>query len=150
MSAVNNGLIGGAIAVVLTTFVARRVGKATVPGKLRFGLFMWILAVAWLVFSPLPIVMTVPGDGKDFWATAALFIGFGVGVFYCLGEAAFDRGNFDGERISYSTPWTGLNSETWTDLESVPLNDWVGWYTLTFKSGSKSASPVISAVTCQR
>lgn len=137
MSAVISGLIGGAIAVALTTYVARRVGKATVPGKLRFGLVMWILALACLGLSLLPIVMTVLGNDKDFWAKVALFIGFGVGAFYCFGEATFVRGTFDSERISYSTPWTGSKSETWKELESVELNDWAGWYTLTFKSGSK-------------
>jgi hypothetical protein len=137
MSAVISGLIGGAIAVALTIYVERRVGKATVPGQLRFGLFMWILAVACLGFSLLPVVMTMLGNDQEFWAKAALFIGFGVGAFYCFGEAAFVSGNFDSERISYSTPWTGLKSETWKDLESVALNDWAGWYTLTFKSGSK-------------
>lgn len=137
MSAVISGLIGGAISVALTYYVARRVGKATISGKLRFGLVMWILAVACLGFSLLPIVMTVLGNNNEFWAKAALFIGFGLGAFYCFGEAAFVRGNFDSERISFSTPWTGSKSESWDDLESVALNDWAGWYTLTFKSGTK-------------
>ena len=137
MSAIISGLIGGAIAAALTSYVARRVGKGTVPGQLRFGLLMWILAVACLGFSLLPIVITVLGNDGDFGAKAALTIGFGVGAFYCFGEAAFVRGNFDSERISYSTPWTGSKSETWKDLESVTLNEWASWYTLTFKSGSK-------------
>lgn len=137
MSAVVSGLIGGAIAVAVTTYVARRVGKASVPGQLRFGPFMWILAVACLGLSLLPVVVTVLGNDEEFWAKAALFIGFGVGAFYCFAEAAFVRGNFDSEGISYSTPWTGSKSENWKDLESVALNDWAAWYTLTFKSGTK-------------
>lgn len=137
MSAIISGLLGGAIAAAITTYVARRVGKATVPGQLRFGLFMWILAVGCLGFSLLPIVMTALGNDKDFWAKAALFIGFGVSAIYCFGEAAFVGGHFDSEGISYSTPWTGSKSETWKDLESVALNDLGSWYTLTFKSGTK-------------
>jgi hypothetical protein len=137
MSAVISGLIGGAIAVALTTYVARRVGKAAVPGQLRFGMFMWILGVGCLGLSLLPIVITQLGNDRDLWAKVALFIGFGLGAVYCFGEAAFVRGNFDAEGISFSTPWTGLKSEKWKDLESVELNDWASWYTLTFKSGSK-------------
>lgn len=137
MSADIIGLVGGTIAIVLTSYVARRVGKAAVLGKLHFGPFMWILAVACLAFSLLPIVSTVLGNDKDFWAKAALFIAFGVGAVYFFGEAALVRGNFDSTRISYSTPWTGSKSEFWTDLESVSLNDWAGWYTLTFRSGRK-------------
>ena len=137
MSAIFSGLIGGAIAVALTTYVARRVGKATVSGQLRFGLAMWILAAACLGFALAPVVIIMLGHDKEFWAKAGLSIGFGAGAFYCFGEAAFVRGNFDSEGISYSTPWTGSKSELWTDLESVELNNWGGWYTLTFKSGSK-------------
>ena len=40
MSAVINGLVGGAIAVALTTYVARKVGKGERHGQLRFGPFM--------------------------------------------------------------------------------------------------------------
>jgi hypothetical protein len=88
ISAIISGLIGGAIAVALTTYVAQRVGKTTVPGQLRFGWVMWLLAVACLGFSLLPVVMTVLGNDKEFGAKAALFIGFGTGAFYCFGEAA--------------------------------------------------------------
>lgn len=137
MSAVINGLIGGAIAMVLTTYVSRRVGKATVSGQLRFGMFMWILAVACLGLSLLLIAVTMLGNNKDFWAKAALSIVAGAGALYCFGEAAFVRGEFDDERITFSTPWTGSKTETWMDLKSATLNDWAGWYTLTFKSGTK-------------
>lgn len=137
MSAILSGLIGGAIAVGLTTYVAKRVGKASVPGQLRFGLFMWILAAGCLVFALLPVVATMLGNDKEFWAKVGLSVGFGVAAFYCFAEAAFVRGSFDREGISYSTPWTGSKNETWKDLESVVLNDWAGWHTLTFKSGRK-------------
>lgn len=137
MSAIVSGLIGGAIATATTAYVARRVGKATVPGQLGFGSLMWILAVACLVFSLAPIVSTVLGHDKDVWVKAALTIAFGVGAVYCFGEAAFVKGSFDGQGISFSTPWTGLKRERWHDLESVALNDFAGWYTLTFKSGTR-------------
>ncbi len=98
---------------------------------------MWLLAVACLGFSLLPVVMTLLGNDDEFGAKAALFVCFGGGAIYSFGEAAFVRGSFDSERISYSTPWTGPKSEAWKDLESVKLNDMAAWYTLTFKSGSK-------------
>lgn len=134
MSAVISGLVGGAIAVALTTYVARRVGRNAAPGQLRFGMFMWVLAVACLALSLLPIAITLLGNDKDLWAKIALFIGFGVGAIYCFGEAAFVKGSFNEQGISFSTPWTGAKRERWSDLES---NDWMSWYTLTFRSGSK-------------
>src|SRR5690606_16137656 len=137
MSAVISGLVGGAIAVVLTTYVARRVGRRAAPGQLRFGMFMWVLGVGCVAMSLLPIAMTLLGNDKDLWAKIVLFFGFGVGAIYCFGEAAFVKGSFDEEGISFSTPWTGAKRERWCDLESVELNDWAGWYTLAFKSGSK-------------
>jgi len=98
---------------------------------------MWILAVACLAFALLMVVVTVLDSDKELLVKVALCVGFGAGAFYCFGEAGFVRGSFDREGISYSTPWTGSKNEAWKDLESVALNDWAGWYTLTFKSGRK-------------
>ena len=138
ISSVLSGLIGGAVAVLITAYVARRAGKAAAPGQLNYGGFMWALAVACLVLSLFPMALTLFwGHDKDLWAKIALFIGFGLGAIYCFGEAAFVRGSFDQQGIVFSTPWTGLKRERWTDLESVELNDWCSWYTLTFKSGYK-------------
>lgn len=74
---------------------------------------------------------------KDFWAGVGLLVGFGSGAIYCFGEAAFVRGSFDEEGITFSTPWTGLKQEKWKDLSSVESNDGCAWYTLTFRSGKK-------------
>jgi hypothetical protein len=137
MSAIVSGLIGGAISVVLTTYIAKRVGKASEHGSLRFGAFMWGLGVACLAMALLPVVMTLLGDENEFWPKFLLFIGFGVGAAYCFGEAAFVRGTYDADGIFFSTPWTGQKNERWKDLQAVRLNDWGGWYTLTFKSGKK-------------
>lgn len=138
MSSVISGLIGGAIAVALTTYIAKKVGKSGQPGQLRFGPFMWVLAVACLALALLPIVITLhSGHDKELWAKVALFAGFGAGAIYCFGEAAFVRGSFDGQGIRFSTPWTGKKQEKWRDLASIEFNDWCSWYTLTFKSGAK-------------
>jgi hypothetical protein len=135
LTSVITGLIGGLIAVVLTAVIAKRVGKAKVPGQLKFGAFMWILALCCLAFAFLPIASTVIGHDKDFWYKVALVVGFGAGAVYCFGEAAFVHGTFDEEGIAFSTPWTGAKQERWVDLESVKFNDWCSWYTLRFKSG---------------
>lgn len=137
MSAVISGVIGGAMAVALTAYVARRVGRSTVPGQLHFGMLMWVLAVACLALSLLLGAMIWLDNDKDLWAKIALFVGFGVGAICCFGEAAFVGGSFDEGGISFSTPWTGVKREKWKDLQSVETNDWASWYTLTFKSGSK-------------
>lgn len=138
MSSVVSGLIGGAIAVALTAYIAKRVGKAGAPGQLRFGTFMWIVAVACLAFALLPLALTLfLGHDKELWAKIGLFVGFGIGALYCFGEAALVRGTFDKEGIVFSTPWTGLKREKWKDLVSIELNDWCSWHTLSFRSGNK-------------
>ena len=74
---------------------------------------------------------------RDVWARVALTAGFGVGALYCFAEAAFTRGRFDENGITFSTPWTGSTHEKWADLVSIKLNESANWYTLTFKSGNK-------------
>lgn len=138
MSAVVSGLLGGVIAAALTAYIAKRVGRSGPPGELRFGASLWILAAACLAFAILPIVMTLfLGHDKEFWAKVGLFVGFFLGAVYCFGEAAFVRGRYDNDGIEFYSPWTGHKSAKWDDLESVRLNDWCGWYTLTFRSGKK-------------
>lgn len=138
MSSIINGLIGAAIAAALTTYIAKRAGKAVAPGQLQYGLFVWALAFASLAFALLPVALTVVGGhDKDFWAKIALFVGFGSAALYCFGEAAFVRGRFDEDEIVFSTPWTGLKREKWKNLASLELNATCSWHTLTFRSGKK-------------
>jgi hypothetical protein len=137
MRPVISGLIGGLVAVLLTAYVASRVGKSGELGTLRYGGFMWGLALACLIFAFLPVVATLAGNDKDFWAKVALFIGFAVGAAYCFGEAALVRGSFDEQGIRFHTPWTGTKSESWADLKSVEFVGSCSWYTLTFASGKR-------------
>lgn len=116
-----------------------------------FGPFMWGLGIACLVLALLPVISTIYfGHNREFWAKAALFVGFGLGAIYCFGEAALFRGKFDGNGIEFHTPWTGTKREKWQDLQSVELNDWCSWYTLTFKSGARSDVPGISVAIYRR
>lgn len=138
MSGIVSGLIGGAIAAALTAYIAKSVGKTGAPGQLRFGTFMWILAVACLALALFPVALTLFwGHDKELLAKVILFVGFGAGAVYSFWEAAFVRGTFDEEGIVFSTPWTGLKREKWKDLISVELNAWCSWYTLTFRSRNK-------------
>jgi hypothetical protein len=138
MSSIVSGLVGGAVAVLLTTYIAKQVGRSAPHGQLRFGVILWLLTVACLALALLPIALTVIwGHDKELWAKVALFVGFGFCAVYCFGEAAFVRGTFTDDEIRFTTPWTGPKQEKWRDLVSVELNDWCSWYTLSFKSGSK-------------
>ena len=132
-----SGLLGGLVAVVLTTYIAKRVGKAGRPGELRHTGFMWALGCACLVLALLPVAATVAGSHKDTLAKAALFLGFSLGAIYCFGEAAWVRGSFNADGISFRTPWTGMKSERWSELRSIDFVPSCGWYTLSFASGKK-------------
>ena len=135
MRSVISGLIGGAVAVTLTAYIARRVGNAGAPGVLRFGPIMWVLATGCLAMAVLPAAALVSDPGKEFWAKACLVLGFGLSTVYCFAEAAFVRGTFDQNGIVFRTPWTGVKREQWKDMVSVEQNDYCSWYALTFKSG---------------
>ena len=138
MSAIISGLVGGAVAVAVTAFIAKSVGKGSPGGQLRFGAFLWVLGLACLALALFPIGLTVfAGHQRDFWPKVGLFVGFGAGAIYCFAEALFVHGKFDADHIEFSTPWTGRKHEQWSDLLSVELNDWCQWYTLTFASGKK-------------
>lgn len=138
MSAIVSGIIGGVVATLVTAYIAKTAGRAAAPGHLKYGGFMWGLAIACFAFALLPVVSSwLYGHDKDFWAKVGLFIGFGFGAAYCFGEAGWVKGNFDHEFITFTTPWSGKKHERWQDLVSVELNGWCSWYVLTFKSGAK-------------
>ncbi|MBE5315172.1 MAG: hypothetical protein H4O13_07195 [Xanthomonadales bacterium] len=138
MSAIVSGIVGGVVSVIVGAYIAKRVGRSATPGQLRYGSFMWALGLACLAFALLPVGITVlSGHDKEFWAKAALFVGFGFGAVYCFGEAAFVRGAFDDQRLTFSTPWTGTKNEYWKGLLSIEFNGACSWYLLRFKSGKK-------------
>ena len=67
MSAIVSGLIGGIIATLVTAYVAKRVGRGIAAGELRYGAFMWGLAVACLAFALLAVAITsLDAHDKDF------------------------------------------------------------------------------------
>ncbi|WP_326532796.1 hypothetical protein [Pseudorhodoferax sp.] len=138
MNSIISGLIGGLAAALVTSYVAKRVGRGLAPGQLRYGTFMWGLAIVCLAFAVLPIAIPLPaGLSEDLWTKVGLFLGFGSGAAYCFGEAAWVKGTFDHRSITFTTPWTGTRHERWQDLVSVQLNEWCSWYVLTFQSGAK-------------
>ena len=135
MRPIISGLIGGLIAVLLTAYIAKRVGKGSEPGQLRYGKFLWILAAACLLLAILPIASSLAGNDKDLGAKIALVVGFGAGAVYCFAEAALVRGSFNEQGIVFYTPWTGSKNESWHDLVSIKYVASCNWHTLTFRSG---------------
>ncbi|NCT83312.1 MAG: hypothetical protein GXC94_09230 [Comamonadaceae bacterium] len=137
MSVIVSGLIGGAIAAALTTYIAKKAGKAGDAGSLHFGTFLWGVAFACLGLAILPVAIALFAvDHSALWTKAIAVIGFGVGAIYCFAEAAFVKGSFDSDEITFSTPWSGRKQGKWQDLQSVQYNDWANWYTLRFGSGT--------------
>lgn len=138
MNSVTSGIIGAFVAMLLTAYIAKRVGKAGPAGELRFGPFAWVLAVLSLSFSLLGLVYILfSGEDEGFWPCFGLCVGFGGVAIYCFMEAAFVRGTYDANEIHFYTPWTGQKHELWCELESVQLSETWGWYILTFKTGVK-------------
>lgn len=118
--------------------MTRQTRPAGTAGQLGYGSFLWLLGVACLVTALLPVAVTVLyGNDREFWAKLFLVFGFGLGAIYCFGEAAFVTGTFDDQRLTFSTPWTGIKNEHWKDLVSIKFNASCSWYLLTFKSGAK-------------
>lgn len=128
MGSIISGIIGGAISVLLTVYIARRVGRGADPGTLRFGVILWLLAGACLAFALVPISLYLFfGHEDQLSARLFLFFGFGLGAIYCFGEAAFVRGGYNNDGIEFFTPWTGLKKEKWNELESIEFNSWFSW-----------------------
>ena len=137
MRSIISGLVGGLVAAMLTAYIAKRIGKASTPGTLKFGAVLWVVGACCLAFAGFVAMTFFADEDKDLWARVGLTAGFGVGAIYCFAEAVFTRGRYDENGITFSTPWTGSKQEKWSDLVSIKLNDSANWYTLTFKSGNK-------------
>jgi hypothetical protein len=136
-NSVISGLVGGLVALVLTTWIASKVGKSAPNGELRFGKFLWFIGLACVAMALLPVAITVfAGHSKDTLAKILLSVGFGAGAIYCFGEVVFVHGRFDEEGISFHSPWTGAKSGKWRNLQSIEHNDWTSWYALTFQDGT--------------
>lgn len=139
-SSVISGLVGGAIAVALVTYLSARVRNARADGSLRYGWGVLLLGVACLAIVGVAIVAffideNVWTDRGEFIAVIGLIVGFGLGAVYSFGEYFFVRGNFDDEGIEFYSPWTGSKKEKWDDLRSAKFNGSLSWYVLRFRSG---------------
>jgi hypothetical protein len=136
MRSIISGLVGGLVAAMLTAYIAKRIGKASTPGTLKFGPVLWVIGACCLAFAVFVAMTFFAERDKDVWARVALIAGFGAGAIYCFAEAVFTRGRYDENGITFSTPWTGSKQEKWPDLVSITLNEWASWYTLTFRNGN--------------
>lgn len=134
------GLITGAVTVFVITYFTKKAKFGVEDGQLKFGLFIKGLGIACLIFSLVPLVVLVTGNYQvekpgETVALVGLAVGFGIAAIYSLAEGFLVRGQFDDKGIHFSTPWTGVKKEAWSDLESVAFNGWCYWYLLRFRSG---------------
>lgn len=141
-SSVISGLIGGAIAVALVSYLSSRVRAAPATGQLRYGWFIALLgvcclAVAAFAFWLLFLSGQVQEDGGAMLAAIVLLLGFGLGAGASFAEYFKVRGTYNEEEIDIHTPWTGRKHEKWEDLVSATFSSQMSWYVLTFKSGTK-------------
>jgi len=141
-SSIISGLIGGAVSVVLCTYISKSVRKSQAVGELQFGTFLIVLAWCCLAFVGLAVwAFFNDADAwekpSELYSIIGLFVGFGIASVYCFGEYFKVRGRFDEKGIDFTSPWTGKKSESWEDLESIKFNSQANWYVLHFKSGEK-------------
>ena len=141
-AAIASGMIGGAVSVVLCTYISKSVRQSEVEGGLQFSTFLIVLAwccfgfvlfAGWALFNDADARETP----SEFYPITGIFIGFGIAAAYCFGEYFGVRGTFDTESIDFYTPWTGRKLERWKDLQSVEFDSLAQWYLLSFKSGKK-------------
>lgn len=137
-----SGLIGGVAAIIIGTYVSSRARDSGEEGELRFGVSIVILAWCCLALTVFAVVMffidnDVWEKKSELYSVVGLFVGFGLGAFYCFGEYFKVKGNYDEEQIDFQTPWTGRKIEQWSNIESVKFNSSMNWYILKFKSGNK-------------
>ena len=141
-SSIISGVVGGVVAVVLCTYISKKVSGSKGNGELRFGVFL--AGFAWCSFAFVALAVWAFFNDNDarekpgeMFSIIGLIIGFGFSSFYCFAEYFKVRGKFDDHGIEFYTPWTGRKIEAWSDLESIVLNEQASWYLLKFKSGKK-------------
>ena len=139
-SSVLSGLIGGAIAVVLMTYLSARIRREPNDGTLQWG--WWLaalgfasLGIAGMAVGALFFDETIWADRGELYSAAGLILGFGTAACYCLVEYFCVRGSYDDDGIEFHTPWSGAKIEHWKDLKSVRFNNQMNWYVLRFNSG---------------
>lgn len=127
--------IAGMAVVVYLSHFSNRGGGPGEPGRLCYGLPLWILGAACLTFVLWPVAAWWLGDHDEPVSMALLVLMSCAGAVYSFGEAAFVRGTFDEHGIAFSSPWTGAKHEAWKDLVSLRYNAGCSWYALKFRSG---------------
>ena len=139
---VSSGLLAGLIAIIIVTIATKAAKRKTTNGELRYGMFIFLLAISCFAFSLFAVWLffndnDIHEKASEFYSVIGLFLGFGVAAFACFSEYFKVKGNFTVDGIEFHTPWTGTKNESWNDLESVKFNESMYWYILKFKSGKK-------------
>jgi len=139
MDPIITGTIGGLVGAAILSYVSNKVSHRSHQGQLKFGIIASATFWGCFAFAAVCSYVLLFTDFKeqDLLPLLGLVSGFGIGAVYMFGEAFKVHGSFDDEGIEFSTPWTGVKSELWKDLDSVKLNAAANWYTLVFKSGKK-------------
>ena len=127
------------VASLIVLFVTYKVKQSSKPGQLKYS---WVLlALGFCCFLFVLLAIYAFFYDLDAWektsemvAIIGLFIGFGSGTFFSVTEYYKVYGNYDKEKITFYTPWTGLKDEKWDNLESVKYNHSYSWYELRFKN----------------
>lgn len=137
-----SGLIGGVIAVIICSFISKRISHKSKNGALKYGLLIHGIAWACLLIALFACYALVfdkfdQTNQSELYSLICLIIGFGICSIYSFGEAFYTFGRFDKDSIQFHTPWTGIKNEKWVNLVSVEFNQTANWYLLTFKSGAK-------------
>jgi len=134
------GIVGGIIAVIVTSFLHSKIRGVASNGELKYGWGMQLLGWGCMAFVALAVYaffydLDAREDPAEFYSIIGLFFGFGAGAIYSFGEYYKVKGKFDREGISFHTPWTGSKNEKWSNLEQVSFNTTASWYVLKFRSG---------------
>jgi|SRR5687768_7689197 len=133
-----SAVIGGLIAALVVAYVSRRAASSGVPGQLRHG---WVLrALGWLTAAAavglIYVVLFTDHQGQ-YAPLTALIVFFGLSSVALLLETYGTYGTFDAERIVFRSIWSGKKRQLWSDLVSAKFAPNLGWYTLTFKDGTR-------------
>lgn len=139
-SGIISGAVGGAISVVLVTYVSARVRNRTTDGTLRYG--WWLTLFGWIFVSGAAIGVwallfddVIHENALAMILIIGMIIGFCVPATYAFGEYFLVHGKCDDQGIEFYTPWTGRKVEKWHDLETATFNPKLSSYVLTFRSG---------------
>ena len=129
-------ILKGILAGIVFWFIHQSIKRNSIKGKLFFGQWMLWLGIACTIMAIAPIYSYMLGN-KDYGGIILVFIMFGMFALASFLEYKYTRSNYNKHKIILYTPWSGLKTCIWTEIDKITYSDSWHWYIFHCKNGKK-------------